>query len=180
MVGGLDLYSRFRQDSIRAGKILATILIFLGLYSVYAGAQPLLPPALGGPTPSNPSETTMSPAAQLAAGVALFRQRQYAQAIEKLKEAARGESECFEANRYLGECYLMLQNNSEAKDALLAAYNIRDDQDVKHFLSEAYYNTGIECLKRHDKQGAVAELGGVQKYDSALAEKLADLINQQR
>jgi tetratricopeptide (TPR) repeat protein len=176
VVLGIGLYSRFKQDGVQLGKVLAAILIFAGLLSAYIGAQPLL--ARNPPGDPNENADTVDPAQQFAAGVALFQQGQYRQAIDKFKEAARDQSKQFDANAYMGQCYLKLREYKAAKEPLHAAYGLKANDEIKHLLAQAYYSSGVEYLNNRDKHGAVREQEFLKDYDSGMAEKLADLIEQ--
>lgn len=176
VVVGIVLYSRFKQSGVQLGKVLAAILIFAGLLSAYIGAQPLL--ARNTPDDPNQNVNTADPAQQFAAGVALFQQGQYRQAIDKFKDAARDQSKQFDANAYMGQCYLKLREYKAAKDPLHAAYDIKADDEIKRLLAQTYYNSGVACLNERDKQGALREYSFLKNYDGDMAEKLLDLINQ--
>jgi Tetratricopeptide repeat len=180
-MGGIILLTKFALH-----KFLAVMFFCVCAVCVVCGVKPLLPTTRGGggggpgstPTPGPTAMAVADAARQLEAGMSLFRQGQYRQAVEKFKEAARGEDVRFEANVYMGQCYLKLQDYKAAKEPLHAAYGIKADDEIKRLLAHAYYSSGVECLNHRDKHGAVREQEFLKDYDSGMAEKLADLIGQ--
>ncbi len=158
-------------------KWLVSILLIVGGLSLFLGVKP------GPPADPQPLKTTLTqkdteqPSNQLAAGIALFRRGEYREASEKFKLAVRNEADRFEANKYLGLCYLKLRDYEAAKEPMKLAFVIKE-QEIKPFLAEVYYNSGIEWLKKGNKAEAVRQHSYLLKYDSALAEKLLNVINR--